>query len=614
MASNISVESALQSYTLFNATDIKNFIIRQLENSENGSFSGCSYLGANMNAFIDALAVILQQILFHYSINTSEASFSTATLFESMNKLVSIMNYKIMGKQTSMLPVKFKIDVPALLRDKSTTSSKPSQITIPRFTQCSYNSSYFLKNEIVIPITDNNANDVIEVDAILHEGSLYENSSFVSNGDEFETFIIKDDYIDNGPSFISDNFFMVYVDEDNNGQWKEYFETTSLFLNDENSLVYEKRFNEDKNYEFKFGNGTNGKKLKAGAKVAIFFLLSSGENGILGDGVMEFDETMSYEGSPIPYSSTLYNAILKSNYSTIDKNSYGIDYIVSVKNTGNGTAISYPESVDSIRANAPKIYASQNRLFSLNDYKTFINKNFGSYIKDTYFCNNDTYTRDFLKYYYDIGLDAPQQDSRINLAQVEFMSSTNFNNIYCFLVPKVNTVISGKVPNYLNTTIKQEIVNSVEDYKIFTHNLVILDPIYRAFTFGSFMDDDNFNPYQLENKLILIRSRLSKYSYSFIKDYVVTQIKNYFNSLKMGSEIDLAQLTKLINGVPGVKKFYIQNAEGGIESKMTIFHWNPLYSNEDNYTTQQSISLEPFVYPYFYDIDNIENLIEIQDE
>ena len=606
MASNISVESALQSYALFNATDIKNFIIRQLENTENGSFEGCSYLGSNMNAFIDTLAVLLQQILFHFSVNISEASFTTANLYESMNKLVGIMNYKMVGKQTSMLPVKFEIDVARLIADKSTTSSKPSQITIPRFTQCTYNSTYYLKDEIVIPIT-NDIGNTIEIDAILHEGSLYENSSFVSNGDEFETFIIKDDYIKRSSSFISDNFFMVYVDEDGTDQWKEYKETASLFLNDGNAMVYERRFTEDMNYEFKFGNDTNGKKLKRDAKVAIFFLLSSGESGILGDDIID-------EGNPIAYSSSLYKAILKSNYSSIDKNSYGIDYITSVKNTGNGTSISYPESVDSIRANAPRIYASQNRLFSLSDYDTFIKKNFGAYVKDTFFCNNDTYTRDFLKYYYDIGLDAPQKDSRINLSQVEFMSSTNFNNIYCFLVPKVNTIISGKVPNYLNTTIKQEIVSSIEDYKVYTHNLVILDPIYRAFTFGFFMDDDNFNSYQLENKLILIRSRLSKYSYSFIKDYVVTQLKNYFNTLTLGSEIDLAQITKIINSVPGVKKFFIRNSEGEKESKMTIFHWNPLYSNEDNLTTQQNIALDAFVYPYFYDIDNIENLIEIQDE
>jgi hypothetical protein len=68
-------------------------------------------MGSNMNALLDVLATISQQILFHFSINTSEASFATATLYESMSKLVNILNYKSIGKQTSMLPVRFKIDV-----------------------------------------------------------------------------------------------------------------------------------------------------------------------------------------------------------------------------------------------------------------------------------------------------------------------------------------------------------------------------------------------------------------------------------------------------------------------------------------------------------------------
>lgn len=64
-----------------------------------------------MNALIDVIAVMTQQILFHFSVNSSEASFATANLYESMCKLVNILNYKPMGKHTSMLPVRFTIDV-----------------------------------------------------------------------------------------------------------------------------------------------------------------------------------------------------------------------------------------------------------------------------------------------------------------------------------------------------------------------------------------------------------------------------------------------------------------------------------------------------------------------
>lgn len=604
MATNISTNKALDSYALFNATDIKSYIINQLSNSDNPVFSGCSYLGSNMNAFIDVISVMMQQILFHLSVNTSEASFATANLYESMSKLVSILNYKTIGKQTSMLPVRFTIDVAKY----KAQNSEATQITIPRFTNVAYNSSYFLKNEIVIPITDTTASQLY-VDSILFQGEMKESSIYEAAGDEFETFVLQDNNIKSGKRFISDNFFLVFVDEQGDGtSWRQYTQTTSLFLHGVDELKFERKFNEDLNYEFRFGNGTNGKKLKRGARVVIFYIISSGESGILGDDTIT--NTMPFE-----YQSSLWSSIMSSNYTTLQNTHKAIsgNYVMAT-NTGNGTNISYPESVSSIRANAPRLFASQNRLFTIDDYRTYILKHFGTYIKDVYICKNDEYTRDFLKYYYDIGLDSPQEDSRLNIAQVEFMTSTNFNNIYCFVVPRVNTLIGGRIPNYLNNTLKQQVVNSTNDYRGATHNLVLIDPIYKAMTWGVYMDDEDFNAAQLSNKLVLVRNRLTKYSYSYIKDYASQVIKNFFNRLSIGSQVDLAQLTKDLQAVPGVKRFYIKAADGSTEKKMTLYTWNPLYSNEDKETTQQNIVNQRFVYPYFYDLDNISNKIEIEDE
>lgn len=604
MATNISTNNALNSYALFNATDIKSYIINELSNSNNPVFSGCSYLGSNMNAFIDILAVMTQQILFHLSVNTSEANFATANLYESMSKLVSILNYKTMGKQTSMLPVRFTIDVSGY----KAAHSDATQITIPRLCNVAYNSTYYLKNEIVVPINDTTSS-TLNVDSIMFEGDLHESNTYIANGDEFETFILEDTNIGMSGKFITDNFFLVYVNENGDGvTWKEYTETSSLFLHGVNEERFERKFNEDLNYEFKFGNGVNCKKLPKGAKVAIFYIISNGESGILGDDTIT--NTMPFE-----YESSLWSNITKSNYTTIETtNDVVRGGYIYVTNTGNGTDISYPESVASIRANAPRLFASQNRLFTLNDYYTFIMKNFNTYIKDVYLCKNDEYTRDYLKYYYDIGLDCPQEDSRLNIAQVEFMTSTNFNNIYCFTVPAVNTLIGGRVPNYLNTTLKKEVVNSTEDYRGITHNLVMLDPIYKAITWGGYMDDTDFNANQLYNRLVLVRNRLTKYSYSFIKERAILVIKDFFNKLTIGSSVNLADLSKALLGVPGVKGFYIKKPDGTTESKMTLYTWNPLYSNEDNQTTQQTIINEPFVYSYFYDLDNVGDKIDIQDE
>lgn len=598
---SISSTKTLDSYALFNATDVKSYIINELSKSDNPVFSGCSYMGSNMNALIDIISLISQQILFHFSLNTAEASFTTTSLYENMSKLVNILNYKPIGKQTSMIPVRFSINLEGM------ELKEQQYITIPRFTRVAYNSNYYLKNEIVIPIKAAGADEqgIKTIDTVLFEGEMRESSIFESNGDEFETFTINDNFINNSKRFITDNFFVVYVDEDGTGNWKEYEETSSLYLHNGLDAVYERRFNEDMNYEFKFGNGVNGKKFNKGARIVIFYLLSNGEEAILGDGIIQ-------NATPQQYSSSMWASCRGSNIVLSEVQDLYSN--TTVQNTGGGTSISYPESIESIRVNAPRVFASQNRLFTLGDYKTFIQKNFSQYVKDTHVCINDYYVNNYLKYFFDIGLDSPQEDSRLNIAQVEFMTTTNFNNVYAFIVPKVNTIIGGKIPNYLNNTLKREIVDATVDYKGLTHNVVLLDPIYKAITFGYFMDDSDWNANQLENRLVIVRGRLSKYSQNFIKERVVNTLKSYFNSLTLGSEINLAKITQLILSVPGVSNFHIKNNQGQIENKMTLFVWNPLYINEDNVTTQQSIANEKFVYPYFYDLDNIGKLIDIEDE
>lgn len=599
MAAPVSANKILNTYNLFNATDIKSFIIKQLNDSNNQVFKDADYLGSNLNAFIDIIAVMLQQILFNFSLNASETAFSTASLYESMSKIVSLLNYKVVGKQTSMLPVR--------ITAKTTQSSEDvNQITIPRFMTVNYNSGYVLKNDIITPLNENQ--QTAYIDSVLFQGTIRQRQKYVAVGDEFETIILEDPYINKGSQFISDNFFVIYVKESDSTVWKEYTETASIFLENSIAEKFEKTFTEDFNYEFKFGNGINGKKLSKGSEVIIYYLISDGETAIISNNTIKAN-------IPDFYRSNQYKEILSS--AGISQTVYPVGTTLTVSNTGPSTDISYPESVASIRKNAPKIFASQNRLFSLDDYKTFIDKNFSQYAKDTYFMTNNDYISTYLKYYYKLGITAPQKDTRLNIAQVEFMTSTNFNNVYCFMLPKVNTLINGKVPNYVNTALKHEVVNGTLPYQGLNHNLVIMDPMYKAMSFGSLkMIDDNldWNANQLKTKLVLIRSKLTKYSYSYMKDYCAKIFTTYFDNLKLGSTVDIARLTSAIRSIPGCAGFYMRDANGNTDTQLTMYTWNPLYSNEDNEVTQQTIHNDPWVYPYFYNLTNIGSLIEIVDE
>lgn len=601
MATKISASNMLSSYALFNATDIKQFIIDQLKANPDSPFKDVDYLGSNINAFIDIIAVMLQQILFSYSVNASETSFSTALLYENMSRIVSLLNYKTAGKQTSILPVRFTIS-----RALNDTGEKAIHFSIPKFLNVSYNYQYSLLNEenVYIP----KGEQFVTFDTILHQGKIQESQIYTAVGDDFELIHLPDNFINNSSQFISDNFFTVYVDENGNNNWTEYQECSSLFLENSEAQKYERRFTEDFGYEFKFGNGSYGKKLKKGARIIIYYLISDGEIAQIGNDILSGKNLIEYK------TSNLNSILISSRINESSETKINLE-LLEVQNTGPSTPISYPESVSSIRKNAPRTFASQGRLFSLGDYHAFIEKYFSSYAKDVYFCKNDEFTSSYLKYYYDIGLASPQTDSRLNIAQVEFMSAVNFNNIYCFLVPAINTIINSKVPNYLNTALKKQIIDKASPQMGISHNLVILDPIYKAFTFGSYnIDDSEFNPKQYNNKLVLVRNKQTKYSYSFIKNYCLDSLKSYFETLTLGSTVNISDMTQIINSVPGVKYFYIKDEENNTDSKLNLFIWNPLYANEDNIVISQSYKCAPFEYPYFYNLSELANQIEVIDE
>lgn len=595
MATNISANQLLNNYTLFNATDIKKFIIEQLKANPENPFKDVDYLGSNINAFIDIIAVMLQQIQFSYSLNTSEASFSNAMLYESMSKIVALLNYKSVGKQTAMLPVQISIDAP-----NDQTEVSDGKVIIPKFLTINYNKPYVLLNEQSASISGGKGS----YDTVFYQGSIHESQEYIAVGDDFETINLPDPYINNGgSSFISDNFFTVYVDENGDDNWKEYEESACLFLETALAEKYERRFTEDFGYEFKFGNGTYGKKLNANARIIIYYLVSDGESA-------EMPATsLSPNGISI-YKSSLYNQI---QYSINSNTEYDLSWF-SARNTGPTTAISYPESVASIRKNAPKVFASQNRLYSLSDYTTFILKNFSNYCKHVYTCKNDEFVSEYLKYYYDLGLDAPQEDSRASLAQVEFMTANHFNNIYSFIVPTTNTIIDGKIPNYLNTALKKQIVNKCSSLMGPTHNLVIMDPIHKAFCFGSLsIFNEKYNKYQINNRIFIIRKKNSQFEHSYIKNYAVAALTAYFNSLRLGSTISCIDINGILSSIPGTSGFYIQDVFNNKDSRLYLYVWNPLYQFEDNKMISQSYICKDFEYPYFYGINELENMINVID-
>ena len=118
------------------------------------------------------------------------------------------------------------------------------------------------------------------------------------------------------------------------------------------------------------------------------------------------------------------------------------------------------ESVEEIEKNSPKIFASQDRLVVVNDFINFINKRFSNIISGVSVVNNRNYINGYITYFYNLGLNRPNDDPRFLLNQLKFSSSSEINNIYIFLVPKFKQYNQVNIEyNYLTTSQKNTIIN-----------------------------------------------------------------------------------------------------------------------------------------------------------
>jgi hypothetical protein len=237
-------------------------------------------------------------------------------------------------------------------------------------------------------------------------------------------------------------------------------------------------------------------------------------------------------------------------------------------------------------------------------------------VKSVKVLDNTTYTSRFLKYFYTIGLNKPNDDTRVLFNQVAFSNSTSFNNVYLFCVPKNATIINETLPNYLNFAQKQVIINACNNSKDITHNVVCVDPIYKAFDIGLRLSgEDNCIDFRDSTALVI-----KKFSNSNISDYKIIDrvskvITDYFNNIELGQVINLGDLSNNIKNLDGVKDVLTRRTDTNYEvPKINVVAWNPIYEEDDVVYTSQNYTLEDFQYAFFYEISNLKQKIIVENE
>lgn len=581
---------AKDQYVAFDGLTIKEKIKQRL--IQTGIFTDQNFEGSNLSALNDMIAMVFSLLLFYLNKTSNEGQFTEATIYENVNRIVKELDYHPIGHQTST--VSFSM---------SAKNLAAGIYTIPRYSSISVGGiKYSISEDFSFSkTTDNVVEEVVDNGVnILYQGNWVEFPTVTPSGVDNEII-----YLTTTDNDIIDNFNIhVYV-KSLNSKWERWTKTQSLFLNNSQDQVYEVRFNENKRYEIKFGNNINGKKLKTSDEVAIYYMRTDGVTGEIGARTLKGKVLAGY--NTVRYRNIISDAQSQANYlnnTQMDGMMFDNYYVSSLYNA--------PESVESIKENAPATFRSQFRLVTSNDYEVFVRTNFSNIIYDVQAMNNDDYLNYYIKYFWELGLTRPQLESRALFNQTKFADSCNFNNIYLFVVPK--TV--GSNLSYLTPAQKSLMTETMQEEKVLTSELVIMDPVYIAYD----MALSNSNTIKISDinncALVLTKTPSSRRNDQSIVNDVEKVINDYFarKNRKLGDTIDTQQLTNEILSIEGIRKVYTSTLDGSVVVEgLRMISWNPVYDDISVAYANNKQTLAVFQFPYLFNT-NFRDRIVITDE
>ena len=590
------------SYTSFDALTLKQYIINRL--NQGGVFTDQNYEGSNLNAITDVIALSYHYLLFYLNQTSSESMFNEATIYENMNRIVKLINYKPSGYRTSLLSF-----------EATGGAALPADIyTIPRYSYFTVNGIvYSFANDATFSKSTSALEDLTTLyqENLLYQGLYFEYPAQTATGENYEVFtLVVKDNVTNTPVNIDQSSINVYVQSAITGNYTQFNLTQSVFLEASTAAVYELRYNENGFYEIKFGNGIFGQVLNPGDLVYIYYIQSNGAAGVVSSGQLN-GNNINYFTTPqfIAISSQVLNPNL--NYLTPTQSTS-----ISFTNTIASSPPNKPESVTDIQNNAPKSFFSQNRLLTAQDFQTFITSNFSNIVISSQIVNNNDFINGYIKYFYDLGITRPNDDPRYLFNEVNFSQAGQDNNVYMFMVPSIQTVDANNKEYFLQNSQKNVILSSMANLKALNMELIPEDPVYTAFTLGLLQPGETptMDIYK-STFLIIKKSNDIRVDVNSLANNVNTIFQNYFKSQNCTLEqlVDINSLVTQILSLNGVQTFrtmrVLPDGTTVTSNNLSLLAFNPNYSDVDIHVTTSNLQLPYYKFPFLYNQTILNNII-----
>ena len=307
-------------------TQIKDYL------RSNSDFTDFDFEGSNFSILIDVLAYNSYITAYNTNMQANEAFLDSATLRENIVSHARNIGYVPRSKRSSIAKISFSVDTTGF--NSRTVTLKAGVVALGSVQNGNY--VFSIPSDITINVDDSK---LATFDTItIYEGSYLTNTFVVNYSQPNQRFLLPNPNIDTSTIRVS-------VKNTTTEQYNLYDNILNVKSTSKLFLVQEI---EDEKYEILFGDNILGKKPDNGSQVTASYIIT---NGKLANGCANF---------------TFSGSLVDNNGQTITS---GISLITTISSSANGDNI---ESEDSIKYLAPRVYSSQYRAVTANDYKGLI--------------------------------------------------------------------------------------------------------------------------------------------------------------------------------------------------------------------------------------------------
>jgi len=321
----------LNQFTNLDFADIREQIKDYLR--ANSNFTDFDFEGSNFSTLIDILAYNSYVTAFNTNMTVNESFLDSATLRENVVSLARNIGYVPRSRRASQAKIRFTVNTTGFLDVKSVTL-KAGVVALGTIE--SGNFVFSIPEDVTVPVDSTGVAYFDELS--VYEGRYLTKSFVVDNSQPNQKFILPNPAVDS-------TTIRVFVSDLTN---EEYVQYANILTINSKSKIFLIQEIEDEKYEIIFGDDVFGKRPTTGSSVFVSYITTAGKNG---NGCANFN----------------FSGILEDNNS--NRITSGISPITTVQSSENGDDI---EKMDSIKYLAPRVYASQNRAVTANDYKGLI--------------------------------------------------------------------------------------------------------------------------------------------------------------------------------------------------------------------------------------------------